>query len=85
MKQYLRQHSHLVLCKGVLYRYVTLSNENRNALQLVIPQDYQKKILQGCQYDIRHMGLKPMFDLLQDRFYWPGMTKGAELHIVRCD
>ena len=26
-----------------------------------------------------------MLDLLTDQFYWPGMTKDAELHIVRCD
>ena len=42
-KQYLRQCSHLVLCKGVLYRWVTPSKEEQNALQLVIPQNYQKK------------------------------------------
>ena len=41
--QYLRQHSHLMLCKGILYRQMTPSKEDQNALQLVIPQSYQKK------------------------------------------
>ena len=31
------------------------------------------------------MGLEQMLYLLQDQFYWPGMTKDAELHIARCD
>ena len=51
-KQYLRQCSHLVLCEWVLYRQVTPSREDQNALQLVIPQNYQKKALQGCHDDI---------------------------------
>ena len=65
-KQYLWQHSHLVLCKGVLYRRVTPSKEDWNALQLVIPQSYQKKALQGCHDDIGCMGLEQMLDLLWD-------------------
>ena len=47
--------THLVLVKGVLYRWVTPSKEDWNALQVVISQSYQKKALQGCQDDIRHM------------------------------
>ena len=31
------------------------------------------------------MGLEQILDLLWDQFYWPGMTKDAELHIARCD
>ena len=84
-KQYLRQCSHLVLHRGVLYRWVTPSKEDQNALQLVIPQSYQKKALQGCHDDIRHMELEQILDLLLDQFYWPGMTKDAELHIARCE
>ena len=84
-KQYLRQYSHLVLFKGVLYRWVTPSKEDWNALQLVIPQSYQKKALQGCHDDIKHMGLEWMLALLGDQFYWPGTSKDAELHIVGCD
>ena len=34
-----------------------LSTEDRNALQLVIPQSYQMKALQACHDDSRHMGL----------------------------
>ena len=41
--------------------------------------------LQGCHDDIRHMELEQMLDLLQDWFYWPGMTKDVELHIARCE
>ena len=74
-----------MLQKGVLYRSVTPFQEDKNALQQVIPQSYQKKALQGCHDDIRHMGLEQMLDLLQDQLYWPGMTKDVDLHIVRCD
>ena len=31
------------------------------------------------------MGLEQMLDLFCNPFYWPGMTKDAELHITRCD
>ena len=43
MKEYLRWHSHSVLCKGVLYRWVTPSKEDRNALQLLISPRLQKE------------------------------------------
>ena len=54
-------------------------------LQLVIPQDYQKKALQGCHDNTRHMGIEQMLDLLLDQFCWPGMTKDAALHIAKCE
>ena len=69
----------------VLYRWVTLSKKDWNVLQLVLPQNYQKKALQGCHDDIGHMGIEQMLDLLQDWFYWAGMTKDAELHIAKCE
>ena len=64
--QYLRQCRHLVLCKGVLYRSVTPSKEDQNALLLAILQSYQKGALQGCHDHIRHMGFEWMLDLLWD-------------------
>ena len=84
-KQYLRQCGHLVLCKEFLYKWVTPTKEDQNALQQVIPQSYQKKALQGCHDDIWHMGLEQMFDLLWHQFYWPGMTKDEEIYIVMCN
>ena len=85
MKQYLRLCSHLVLHKGNLYSQGMPSKEDKNALQLVILQDYQKKALQGYHDDMRHMGLEQMLDFLWDQFYWPRMTKDVELHIAKCD
>ena len=58
VKPYLRQLSHFLLHKGVLYRQVTLSKEDRDSLQPVIPQYYQKKALQGCHDDIGHVGIE---------------------------
>ena len=85
MKQYLRQCSHLVLHRGILYRWVTLSKEYQNALQLVIPQIYQRKVLQGCHDDIGQMGLEQMLDLLSGWFYLPREARNVELHIHRHD
>ena len=31
------------------------------------------------------MELEQMLDLLWDQFYWPRLTKDAELHIMKCD
>ena len=84
-KQYLGQCSYLVLWIGVLYRWVTPFKGDQNALQLVILQSYPKKAIQGCHDCTGYMGLKQMFDLVGDWFYWPGMTKDAELHIAWCD
>ena len=45
LKQYLQQHSHLMPWKGVLYRWVTPSNEDRNAIQS--PRDIKRKLCKG--------------------------------------
>ena len=59
--------------------------KDQNTLQLVIPQDYWKKALQGCHDDIRHMGIEKILDLLWDQFDWPGMTKDAKHHFAKCE
>ena len=41
--------------------------------------------LQGCHDDIGHRGIDQMLNFLQDQFYWPEMTKDAELHIAKCE
>ena len=64
---------------------MTLSRKGQNALQLVIPQEYQQKAMQRCHDDIGHLGIEQMLYLLMDQFHWPGMMKDAELHIAKCE
>ena len=56
-----------------------------SVFEKIIKSTYEKKALQGCHNDIGHMGIEQMLDLLWDRFYWPGMTKDAELQIENCE
>ena len=80
-KQFLRQCSCLVLHKWVLYRQMTPSKEDQNALQLVNLQSYQNEALQGCHDDTHAPGVRANVGFAMRQMYWPGMTKDAELHI----
>ena len=81
-KQYLRQQGHLMLHGGILYRWVTPSRKEQNALQFVILQDYGKL----CKDVMMTLDTWELIECLHwYQFYWPGMTKHVELHNANCE
>ena len=72
MKQFIRQQNKLQIGKGILYHKNEIQevhHHDRNAMQLVLPKDYQKQALQGCHDDMGHLGIEKTIDLLRDQFY----------------
>ena len=38
----------------------------------------------GAHDDMGHLGLKRMYDILHDRFYWPNLEADATCHVCIC-
>ena len=79
-----RNKSILVMRQGLLYRKVKRPGENIACMQFVLPPKYRKMAIQGCHDDVGHMGMARSVNLLQDRFYWPGMAKDMTQHVRKC-
>ena len=79
---YLKVFDSLQLVHGVLYRKVILKGEERK--QLVIPDHFVSNILQGLHDDVGHPGRDRTVSLIQDRVYWPGVTRDVDQWISKC-
>ena len=85
VKQFMRQSSQFKLCQGVLYHKIGHIRQDHNYLQLVLPEKYRKKAMQGCHDDLGHLGVGHRIDLLQDRFLWPSMYVDSQYDVQNCD
>ena len=79
-----QNRSWLVMRQGLLYRKVRRPGENVACMQFVLPTKYRKMAIQGFHDDVGHMGVAQSVNLLQDRFYWPGMAKEMTQHVRKC-
>ena len=76
--------SRLVMRQGLQYRKVRRPGVNITCVQFVLPLKYKKIAIWGCHDDVGHMGVARSMNLLQDRFYWPGMAKDMTQHVRKC-
>ena len=61
----------LQLIKGVLYRKTILENsaERKPRLQLILPEHWNKKVLNSFHDQVGHQGIVRTLSLLRGRFY----------------
>ena len=72
----------LILKQGVLH-WLYIFNKIEY-YQLVLPQRYHWKILTALHNHMGHQGIDRTMDLLQERVYWPSMTKDAQTWVTGC-
>ena len=84
ISQYRWEHNHLVLKRGVLYRWVRPRGSEETLLQLVLPAVQREVALRGYHDEGGHLGLECMLDIMHDRFFWPCMAAQAKEHIGKC-
>ena len=70
--------------KGVLYRKVVKGPHQPGVMQLVLPPRYRTLALYGCHDEVGHPAHRRALSILQDRFYWPGMSEDCKQHISSC-
>ena len=66
------------------HRKVQLKNHLVKVNQFVLPAPYWKRMVLACHDEMRHLGMDRTLLLLQDRVYWPGMSKDVQKHIRTC-
>ena len=57
-----------------LYLCSMPKGENEDLLLFVVPKTHQVTALNGCHRDAGHQGHDHTLSLLQEHFWWPGMT-----------
>ena len=51
---------------------------------MVLPAEFRKRIVLACHDEMGHMGMDRVLLLLQDRVYWPAMSRDVRDHIRTC-
>ncbi|KAL5011180.1 hypothetical protein ScPMuIL_011737, partial [Solemya velum] len=50
----------------------------------VLPTEFKSLVLTSLHNDMGHLGIARTYNLVRDRFYWPGMQKDVEEWIRKC-
>ena len=54
-------------------------------LQLLLSQKYHRVVLKQLHNEMRHLGSSRVFQLAQDRFFWPQMQRDIELQLFKTE
>ena len=82
LKAIIRIKKQFMLKQRVLYRKSQV--DTRTKLQLVLPQSYRQRAIEGCHDQVGHLGQDRVLDLLRDQFYWLGMHVDVVSYINSC-
>ena len=69
---------------GLLYRKTWQGQANEIVFQFVVPQRHQSTALDGCHQEAAHQGQHHSITLMQEHFWWPGMTRDLRNRIKKC-
>ena len=67
-----------------LYLCSTPRGENEDLLLFIVPEVHWVTTLNGCHRDAVHQGHDHTLSLLQECFWWPGMTNQMQQSIRTC-
>ena len=81
---YMKLWRYLVLEGGLLFRTVQLKHQVHPIDQLILPYKFRKRMVLACHDEMGHLGMDCTLLVLQDRVYWPGMSKDVRNHIRTC-
>ena len=81
---YVKAKEHLLIKNGLLYRKTRQGQVDETVFQFVVPQRHRGTTLDGCHQEAAHQGQCHSIALMQERFWWPGMTRDLRNHIKKC-
>ena len=74
----------LLIKNGLLYRKTQQRQADEIMFQFVVPQRHRGTTLDGCHQEAAHQGQRRSAALMQEHFWWPGMTRDLRNHIKKC-
>ena len=81
---YVKAKEQLLIKNGLLYRKTQQGQADEMVFQFVVPQRHRGTALDGCHWEAAHQGQCHSAALMQERFWWPGMTRDLRNHIKKC-
>ena len=81
---YIKAKEQLLIKNGLLYRKTWQGQANEVVFQFVVPQRHRGAALDGCHREAAHQGQRHSAALMQECFWWPGMTQDLRNRIKKC-
>ena len=81
---YVKVKEQLLIKNGLLYRKTWQGQANEIMFQFVVPQRHQGAALDGCHREAAHQGQRHSIALMQECFWWLGMTRDLRNRIKKC-
>ena len=81
---YVKAKEQLLIKNGLLYYKTQQGPAGEIVFQFIVPQRHQSTTLDGCHREAAHQGLHRSTTLMQECFWWPGMTQDLRNHIKKC-
>ena len=81
---YVKVKEQLLIKNGLLYCKTRQGPADEIVFQYVVPQGHQSATLDGCHQEAAHQGQRRSTTLMQECFWWPGMTQDLRNRIKKC-
>ena len=81
---YVKAKEHLLIKNGLLYWKTWQGQAVETVFQFVVPQRHRGTALDGCHREVAHQGQRCSIALMQECFWWPGMTRDLRNRIKKC-
>ena len=81
---YVKVKEQLLIKNGLLYRKTRQGQADETVFQFVVPQRHRGTALDGCHREAAHQGQHRSAALMQECFWWPGMTRDLRNRIKKC-
>ena len=82
-RRYFKDSERLFMSHGVLYRKVTLNEQEFE--QLVLPMAFREVVFKAFHDDLGHQGRDRTTSLIKQRFYWPAMDSDIQQFVRQCN
>ena len=81
---YVKAKEQLLIKNGLLYCKTQQGQADEIVFQFVVPQRHRGAALDGCHREAAHQGQRRSTALMQECFWWPGMTRDLRNRIKKC-
>ena len=81
---YVKAKEQLLIKNGLLYQKTRQGQADEMVFQFVVPQRHRGTALDGYHWEVAHQGQCRSTTLMQECFWWPGMTRDLRNHIKKC-
>ena len=81
---YVKAKEQLLIKNGLLHWKSQQGQANETVFQFVVPQRHRGTALDGCHREAAHQGQCRSTALMQECFWWPGMTQDLRNCIKKC-